>query len=102
MVPNRQEYGKIVRAIEPVLQRYHVRRSGLFGSVVKGKMTDGSDIDILVELDQEYSLLDFVELKQELEDALGRPVDLVEYQTIKEPLKEKILREEVRVYDAEN
>lgn len=102
MAPSDHIYEEITRAITPVLRRYHVRRSGLFGSVVKGQMTESSDIDILVELGDQYSLLDFVRLKQELEEALGQPVDLVEYETIKEPLKEDILREEVRVYGADN
>ena len=94
-------YEEVAEAIRPVLERYHVRRSGLFGSYVRGRATEESDIDILVELDEEYSLIDFVRLKHELEEALGRKVDLVEYDAIKKPLKEHILGEEVRVYGAE-
>jgi len=41
------------------------------------------------------SLLDFVGLKLEIEEALGRKVDLVEYSTIKPLLKERILNEQV-------
>jgi hypothetical protein len=40
-------------------------------------------------------LLDFVGLKIEIEEALGRKVDLVEYCTIKQGLKDKILKEQV-------
>jgi predicted nucleotidyltransferase len=44
-----------------------------------------------------FSLLDFVGLKIEIEEALGRKVDLVEYDTIKPLLKDRILREEVPI-----
>ena len=55
------------------------------------------DIDILVELGRHLSLLDVVGIQQELEDALGRNVDLVEYAAIKPLLKECILAQEVRI-----
>jgi predicted nucleotidyltransferase len=48
-----------------------------------------------VEIDKDISLLDFVGIKLEIEEKLGRKVDLVEYSTIKPLLKENILKEEV-------
>lgn len=56
-----------------------------------------SDIDILVEIDKDISLLDFVGLKLEIEETLGKKVDLVEYSTIKPPLRDNILKEEVAI-----
>ena len=85
----------IKRKTLPILQRYGVKRVGLFGSCVRGEMREDSDIDILVEIEKDISLLDFVGLKLEIEEALGRKVDLVEYSTIKPLLKEKILNEQV-------
>jgi predicted nucleotidyltransferase len=61
--------------------------------VVRGEARGDSDIDILVEVGSGMSLLDFVGLKLEIEEALGRRVDLVEYSTIKPLLKERILGE---------
>ena len=46
-------------------------------------MKESSDIDILVEIEKDINLLDFVALKHELEETLGRKVDLVEFDTIK-------------------
>ena len=83
------------RKILSILQRYGVKRVGLFGSCVRGDMREDSDIDILVEIEKDLSLLDFVGLKLEIEEALGRKVDLVEYSTIKPSLREKILKEQV-------
>ncbi len=44
------------------------------------------------------SLLDFVGLKIELEDMLGKSVDLVEYKAIKPIIKDGILQSEIRIY----
>ncbi len=85
------------RKILPVLQRYGVKRIGLFGSCVRGEMREDSDIDILVEIEKDISLLDFIGIKLEIEETLGRNVDLVEYCTIKPLLRERILKEQVVV-----
>jgi len=90
----RTHIDEIKRKILPILQRYGVKKIGLFGSCVRGQMTADSDIDILVEIEKDISLLDFVGLKLEIEEALNRKVDLVEYNTIKPLLRERILNEQ--------
>lgn len=91
------EIRKIKNKILPILKQHGVRRAGLFGSVVRGEMKKKSDIDLLVEIAEEISLLDFIGLKQVIEKTLNRKVDLVEYSTIKPLLREKILKEEVAI-----
>jgi hypothetical protein len=86
---------EIKRKILPILQRYGVKRVGLFGSYVRGEIREDSDVDILVEIEKDISLLDFVGLKLEIEEALGRKIDLVEYNTLKPLIKERILDEQV-------
>ena len=86
---------KIKQKILPILQDYGVKKVALFGSCVRGEMGADSDIDILVDIKADISLLGFVGLKQKIEEALGRKVDLVEYDTIKPLLRERILREQV-------
>ena len=81
--------------ILPVLRRHGVTRAGLFGSVARGEATPESDVDILVELDAEASLLDFIGVKLDLEDVLEQRVDLVQYDAIKPRLRDRILSEEV-------
>ena len=66
----------------------------MFGSSARGEMQEDSDIDILVDIKADISLLDFVGLKQKIEEALGRKVDLVEYDTLKPLLRERILKEQ--------
>lgn len=86
---------KIKEKILPILQNYGVRKVALFGSYVRGQMRKNSDIDILVDIQADISLLDFIGLKQKIEEALRRKVDLVEYDTLKPILKERILKEQV-------
>ena len=83
--------------ILPVLRRHGIKRAGMFGSFARGEATPESDVDILVELDAEASLLDFIGVKLDLEDVLGRRVDIVEYAAVKPRLRDRILREEVPI-----
>ncbi len=89
---------EIKNKILPILKRYGIKRAGIFGSLVRGEARKDSDIDILVEIERDdISLLDFVGIKLEIEEALGRKVDLVEYSTIKPIIKKQILSEEVAI-----
>ncbi|MCF7910340.1 nucleotidyltransferase family protein [Candidatus Pacearchaeota archaeon] len=90
---------KIKNMILPVLEKNKVLRAGLFGSFVRGEEKKNSDVDILVELGEELSLLDVIKIKLELEKALAKKVDLVEYNTIRPELREVILNEEVLIYE---
>lgn len=91
---NTKNIKTIKERVVPILKQQGVRRAGLFGSTARGEMSDTSDVDILVELDKDKSLLDFIHLQHELEDALGRKVDLVEYASIKPMIRDQILREQ--------
>jgi len=79
----------------PIMREYGVKKAALFGSFVRREMKKNSDIDVLVEIGADISLLDFIELKQKLEETLGKKVDLVEYDTLKPFIKENILKEQV-------
>ena len=84
----------IKRKIIPILKRYDVTRGAVFGSFVRGEMEEDSDIDILVEFKGEKSLIDLSGLKLELEELLGRKVDVITYNSLHPLLKEIILREQ--------
>lgn len=85
---------QIKRKVVPILKRYGVKKAGIFGSYAVGKVTSKSDVDLLVQLKKGSSLLDLVGLEMEIEQKLGKKVDLVTYKSLHPLLKDKILREE--------
>mgnify|MGYP000176879028 CR=1 FL=1 len=87
----------ISKRIIPILIKHHISKAGIFGSVARGDNAVDSDIDLLVEVPSDISLLDFVGIKLELEDALNRKVDLVEYAALKQIIRENILKEQVPI-----
>jgi predicted nucleotidyltransferase len=76
---NRTEVLQILaRHQEDLAHRYGVTRLGIFGSVARGEATETSDVDIMIEMEKP-DLFFMVHIKQELEDALHCPVDIVHY-----------------------
>jgi len=67
----------------------------LFGSVIRDEDRDGSDVDFLVDMQENRSLFDLIGLQQDLEKAIGRKVDLLTPNGINRYLKDRILAEAV-------
>jgi len=80
-----------------ILHRNDVKSASFFGSIVRGEMTEESDVDLLVEFVGKKSLLDIAHLKNELEDAINRRVDVLTYKSLHPYLKERILAEQVPI-----
>lgn len=76
-----------------VARRHGAANVRVFGSFVRGQAKEGSDLDLLVTLDEGRSLLDLVGLKQELEELIRRPVDVVTEQALSPYIRERILAE---------
>lgn len=85
--------------INPILKQNGVKKAAVFGSYARGEETKRSDVDILIEYenDNEISFLDVIGLKLELEKKLKKRVDLVEYCCIKERIKDRILSEQILI-----
>jgi len=67
----------------------------LFGSVARGEASPTSDIDLLVKMDRGRSLLDLIELSQELESFLHRKVDILTDEGLSPYLAQRIQAEAV-------
>lgn len=87
----RQRRQEILR----IAGQYGASEVRIFGSAAKGRSGIGSDVDVLVKLEPGRSLLDIIALKQDLEDLLGRKVDLVTEASISPYIREQVLREAV-------
>jgi len=95
---DRQEIIDKLKALKPELEaRCKVTWIALFGSCVRGEEHEGSDIDVLVDLAEGASLFDQVHVKQILEEAFGRPVDVVPRDALHKRLRENVLKEMVEV-----
>jgi len=71
------------------------RNVRIFGSVARGEADDASDIDILVDLEPGRSLLDLGGLWSELNELLGRKVEVVTEKGLRERIRDRVLREAV-------
>lgn len=80
-----------------VARRFKVKRLGLFGSYVQGRMRRSSDIDVLVEFSESVDLLDFVALEKYLTDQIGVRIDLVSKKALRLGFKEAIMNEVVYI-----
>ena len=78
-------------------ENYALSEIGVFGSVVRGDVKPGSDIDILVDYTEPPTLFEFVRLQRYLTDLLGAPVDLVMKSALKPQIGRQILAEVVPV-----
>lgn len=67
----------------------------VFGSVFRGEAGAKSDVDLLVKLEPGRSLLDLIATKQELEDLLGREVDVRTEDAVSAYIREQVLKEAV-------
>jgi predicted nucleotidyltransferase len=73
--------------------RNGVRNVQVFGSVARNQATGTSDLDLLVELESNRSLLDRIAFMQDLEDILGVPVDVVTADALHPLVRDEILEQ---------
>lgn len=80
-----------------ISEKYGARTVRLFGSVATGSASQSSDLDVLVEMNPGSTLLDIVAIKQDLEDLLGCPVDVVTEEALSPYIRAQVLKESVNL-----
>ncbi|MBU2561758.1 MAG: nucleotidyltransferase family protein [Nanoarchaeota archaeon] len=93
----RKNIEQIRKMVLPILRRNGVAKAAIFGSHATGMATPSSDVDMLVSFRGRKSLLDLAGVELELEKVLGRKVDLLTYKSLHPLLRERVMKEEVRI-----
>jgi predicted nucleotidyltransferase len=87
-----------LREIKPrLVASYKAKEIGLFGSFARGEQDVNSDIDVLVEFEENADLFDLTGLTLYLEEELQRKVDVVPKRALRKELRESVLREVIAV-----
>jgi uncharacterized protein len=76
-----------------VAARYGAYNVRVFGSVARGKAGSASDVDFLVDMKPDRSLLDLGGLLMDLQDLLGRDVDIVTEKGLHWYIRDRVLAE---------
>ena len=93
---NREEILKKIRENRDKIRSFGVKRIGVFGSFVRGEEKEDSDIDIIVEFEEEKKNFEnFINLAFYLEELLGRKIDLLTPESISQYMKPYIEKEVV-------
>jgi uncharacterized protein len=85
--------------LKAMLKEQGVSYLGLFGSYARGEETQESDVDLMIDFDEIKSLFDLADIKIQLQEKLGRKVELSMRGYIKESLKSYINKDLITVYE---
>ncbi len=92
-----KEISEIKDAIIPIFDLHKVKRAAVFGSFARGEANTMSDIDMLVSFCDKYDLIDIIALKQDLAEKLGREIDLLTYNSLKDDEFSKNVQREAKI-----
>lgn len=95
---HRDEVIAILETHRPELENRKIKSLSLFGSVARNEAGPESDVDLLVEFSEPVGLFEFVAVKNYLETALGRSVDLGTPRSVKRQLRERIMTDIVHAF----
>ena len=84
-------------AIRRVVESHRARNARVFGSVLRGEDTDGSDLDILIDPTPETTLMDVAAIQVELQTLLGVSVDVLTPRALPEAFRSLVLSEAMPV-----
>jgi uncharacterized protein len=83
------------KRILEIAGRHHIRRVRLFGSMSRGTATENSDVDLIADLEEEGTLFDLGAFLLDLQDLLGREVQVLTEGALHPDMKARALREAV-------
>lgn len=94
------QISEIKGRISPIMSKYGIKKASIFGSVSRGEDTLDSDIDLLIKLgDEPLGMFKYMRLIEEMEEKLGKKVDLITEGSSKKFLMPYILSDLKTVYE---
>lgn len=87
----------IQESAKKVLSRHNATEAYLYGSFARQEEHEGSDIDILARFEHIGGLFGYMKIKHDLEDALGRSVDLVQMEALKPEFKKYVDSDKIKI-----
>ncbi|MBE7557600.1 nucleotidyltransferase family protein [bacterium] len=90
-------------ALAAFCRKWRIRELSLFGSALRDDFSPDSDLDFLVSFEPgaRLDLFDLIDMREELAQTFGRPVDLVEKEALRNPWRRyEILRTREVLYAA--
>ena len=88
--------------IRPICEQYRVEKVWLFGSYARGEAREDSDVDVYAETDRSVRLLDLIAFRLDVEEALGKEVDMITRIPTEYPIFTKYIeRDKVLLYEAQ-
>ncbi len=79
--------------IMTLARKHRVRQIAVFGSLLRGGLQPGSDIDFLVDFELDYSLRDHIRLTQGLQQLPGRRIEVVDRLALRPEQRDRIIGE---------
>lgn len=85
--------------LTPIFTKYGIIRAAVFGSYARGEAVKKSDINLLLYIDEEFELENYINFKKEAEKAVKKNIDILEYRCINRLVEKDILQEAVFLYE---
>lgn len=85
--------------VRPICERAGIEMLGVFGSLARGQSTPESDIDMIVRFREPVGLIEFMGIEDEIESALGRPIDLGTEASVHPLIRKNVFRDLKIVYE---
>ncbi|MEO8099990.1 MAG: nucleotidyltransferase domain-containing protein [Acidobacteriota bacterium] len=100
MPPSLSQVLRTLQQHDVDLRRHGISHAYVFGSVARGESHDGSDVDVLVDLDpqQPMGLFEYARARLYIAELLGGSADVVHRKSLKPLLKSAILRDAVNAF----
>lgn len=84
-------------AIREIVRSHRADNARVFGSVLHGQDIEGSDLDILIEPQQDMTLMDIGAIRMELRDLLGVPVDVLTPGALPDSFRQQVMSESILI-----